>query len=109
MGRELLQGLWRQEIAREICRDGLVAEGASSPKGASAFGVPSAFGSSMEAALRSSLWLELDAATSAGDVLFDTVRAARRARGRRRFGPRARAADRRVRRQSAAHGRRMRG
>ena len=77
VGRELLQGLWRQETAREICRDGLVAEGANSPKGTRAFVVPSAFGNLDGGGFTVELWLELDAAASAGDVLFDTVKGPR--------------------------------
>jgi len=74
--RSLLEGLWRQETNREVCRKGLVAEAANTNGVPLAFPLPPTFGSLAGGGLSVELWLKLEQ-TVAGETLLSTVQGRR--------------------------------
>ena len=72
LNRKLLEGLWAQERARAVSRDGLVADYQGDGSGSGSCPCPAAFGDLDGGGLTVDLWLEIDNVT-AREILFSTL------------------------------------
>lgn len=74
--RSLLEGLWNQKTANQVCQKGLVLEKLNSGDSSARPLAPNTFGLLSHGGLTLDLWVDLDPKLSSGELLISTLNAA---------------------------------